>query len=45
LPEKWGYPSALTVVEEILEESGVLALVQSAPAGIPGDTQYMLAFF
>ena len=36
---------ALIVVKEISEESGVVALVQSAWAGIPGDMQSMLAFF
>lgn len=36
---------AYTVVQEILQESGVTALVKSSWASIPGDIQSTLAFF
>lgn len=36
---------AYTVVQEVLQDSGVTALVKSSWASIPGDMQSTLAFF
>lgn len=36
---------AYTVVQEILQETGVVALVKSAWGSVPGDMQSMLSFF